>query len=181
MQIHFLKNFLSHVSKDVVKEMEEIEKKAERGELTEVDDYERAFDYPLFRQDFGSRAVCYELNALIEEQLHLVAEPIFADKKSKGKFKKQKNVHQLNMKIVMKLIEDVYGPIKDQIPCWDSFVELRKAVNSFKHNQGQRKAEDIEINQDGFYETHWKVNFEQSARYVEDMLEVSLCLQKLSA
>ena len=114
MQIHFLKNFLSHVSKDVFEEMKEIEEKAEHGELAEIDDYERAYDYPLFRQEFGSRAVCYELNALVEAQLHLVAEPIFAGKKSQGKFKKQNNVQQLNMKDVMKLIEGVCGPLRNR-------------------------------------------------------------------
>ncbi len=96
MNIHFLTAFFKHIEEGVSRELEKLESKCENGEIKEYEDYESLLDYPLFRAEFGAKSICYELNAMVESQLHDKATPHFLiEKNENGKYKRKGSASEL--------------------------------------------------------------------------------------
>jgi len=143
MQIHFLRDYLNKQNSSIALEWGEIESKAENGEFKDFGDYETAMDYPLFRSEYTTRTVMYELNAMIEGVLQSMAEPFWQEKKNSTKIK---TIHDLPFWAITELVEKHYGTCLKDIDGYNVFEDLRKMVNAFKHRKGFRKHEDIERN-----------------------------------
>lgn len=148
--------------------MEELERKCESGEIKEYEDYESLLDYPLFRAEFGAKTIYYELNAMVESQLHDKATPLFLiEKNENGKFKKKNSASELGFYDLMQIIESKYGSPEKRIESWGEYLKLRKSVNSFKHNKGFRKRQDYEKNKEtGGIEWKWDATLEQAEKYL---------------
>ena len=168
MNIHFLKDFLGHIEGGVSMELQELERKCESGEIKEYEDYESLLDYPLFRAEFGAKTIYYELNAMVESQLHEKATPIFLREKSKGvKYKKKNTASELGFYDLMKIMESEYGDPEKRIGNWCEYIKLRKSVNSFKHNKGFRKRQDYKKDKNtGGINWKWDATLEQAEEYL---------------
>lgn len=166
MQIHFLRNYLEHLEIDIAKEVSQIEERAVNGIYDSIGDIESAYDYPLFRIRFGTHSIYYEINSIVENQLHKKAEPIFGDFKKVGKWVNKKSVSELPMWAVIEALNSRYGKIEEKISDWEKYATLRKKVNSFKHSQGRRKAVDVEVNERGAFELTWESSIEEAQEYL---------------
>ncbi len=167
MNIHFLTDFLRNIEEAVSRELDDLEAKCENGEIQEYEDYERLQDYPLFRAEFGSKAIFYELNAMVESQLHSKATPRFLIEKNNGKYKRKDSASELGYYDLLKIIESEYGSLENKVKNWAEYVQLRKTVNSFKHNKGIRKNQDRETNnKTGVIEWKWDATIHQAEAYL---------------
>jgi len=172
MQLHFLRDFLEHIEKGVAVEWASLGKRAENGEFEDYGDYERAMDYPLFRMDFGARAVYYELNALLESELQSLAAPIWHSRRPQATLKQSKlrTIHDLSVGEVVELLESKYGIERNNFPGWDAYEELRRRVNAFKHRRGMRRFEDMKNNPDtGGIEIRYKATFDEARNFLSDI------------
>ena len=64
-----IKNFLDHVLQESRKEIEQVSRQYEEGNLAGFDDFDNALFYPLERQEIAIRTVFYEITALVEHEL----------------------------------------------------------------------------------------------------------------
>jgi hypothetical protein len=195
MRLVFLRNFLEHIMQNVGTEWDDIEKRRENGDLSDYGDYEQAMDFPLFREDIASRAVLYELNALVESQLHAIARPLWLRSVyHKGpkhiqdlssitteSLKTLKMVSDLPMKEIITLIEMRYNITLDSIDGWSAFIELRSKVNAFKHRDGRKHFKEID-----WEETHplkeplYKAHFDDAEMMLKQIAVLLKNLRRLT-
>ena len=156
-RLEFLQDFLEHTIRDVYTEWDDIEKRRENGDFSCFGDYERAMDFPLFREDIASRAILYELNALVESLLHAIARPLWLHSVShKGpkqiqdlssitaeSLKTLKMVSDLPIDEIITLIEVRYNIIFKNIDGWSEFLVFLSKVNAFKHRDGKKHFREI--------------------------------------
>ncbi len=168
MNIHFLRDFFKHIEEAVSRDRDELESKCESGEIKEYEDYESLIDYAVYRAEFGAKTIYYELNAMVESQLYDKATPRFLiEKNENGKHKRKSSVSELVFFDLLRIIESEYGNLEKEIKNWEEYVRLRKSVNSFKHNQGVRKRQDIEQNKETEgIEWKWVATLEQAEKYL---------------
>jgi len=150
LMLRSLQDFLDHVSADAGRELDEIEKHNQDGMYLEFEDYEAALDPPFIRLEIASRAVLYELVALVETELQMFAySPWLYSPKYKGpksiielnrideeSLSKVKMVSDLRFNDIVALIEGYYRINLNSLPKWKKVLEMRNMVNSFKHCQG---------------------------------------------
>lgn len=143
-RLKFIENFLDHLEREVRSEWSEIVERRKQGKCFDYSEYEAAMDFPLFREQFSTRAVVNELNGMAEEVLQTMAEPAYHEKQNKiNKENISKPIWELPIGKVWELIEDHYKIRREDIPEWKVYDELREMVNSFKHGRGFRRLSDI--------------------------------------
>ena len=74
-----IKEFFNRVIKNVDAEIVDICSKKDAGEFTEPDDFDSALFYPLETEAIAVRAVFHEVNALVESELHTIANKPYSD------------------------------------------------------------------------------------------------------
>jgi hypothetical protein len=149
IRLDALKEFLDRVTKHVDAEVSDIFSRNDAGEFPGIDDFGNALFYPRESEAIAIRAIFYEINALVESELHDIAnEPYLNHPKSKkGKkfldgitsiddVSQLRLVSDLSFGEVCKLIEDYYGIVLRDLPAFESLQSVRESVNSFKHNMG---------------------------------------------
>jgi len=149
IKLDSLKRFLSHVVKESETEIEDILRRAEEGEYPEYEDLDAALDDPYMRVEIAARAVYYEINALIEEELyHSAYEPWLESDRHTGPkswseltegqdFRSLRLVTDVRFGGIVKLIEEKYNTKIDDLDGADVFFQIREAVNAFKHRGGR--------------------------------------------
>jgi hypothetical protein len=165
VKLDLLNNFLEHVESDIAKELQEIKDKNQRGEFETFDDYESARDYPIFRERFGARAVCYELHALTEGVLRNLAAKEWHKELGiqQPPSLKPKTIYDLQIGQVIKMIETRFDIKMSEVEGWSDFDRLRKMVNAFKHRSGGRRIEDMLPDPEtGFLEFQWEATLEEA-------------------
>lgn len=73
IRLESIRNFLEHVENETASEIQTALTKYEAGEYQDLDEFDNALYHPISRQDIATRAVYYELNALIEHEVQLSA------------------------------------------------------------------------------------------------------------
>lgn len=165
MQLHFLRDFSSQIESNVARAWSEIEEGNENGEFADFGAYESAMDYPLFRSDYGGRAVMNELNAMVEGALQGLAQPFWRNRQNSAQVK---TIHDLPFWAVVQLVEEKYGVKVNELEGAEEFELLRKMVNAFKHRKGFRKFQDMEQNPEtGGIEMQYKASLEKAGQFLE--------------
>jgi len=120
----------------------------EDGEFEDLASLESALDYPVMRQEITSRAVYYEVNALIESELYEVARhpwlesDMYPGPKTLPELQGLDDIRSLRMiqdvrfGQLVKLIEEGHGIRLNDLEGWEVLSQIREAVNAFKHRQG---------------------------------------------
>jgi hypothetical protein len=169
-QLESLRNFLSFVGEGAGKEWDLIEEQRLSGKYEDFEDYDAVSDRPFILVNLASRAVAYELTALIEGELHSLANTPWAKSKGQkgpkifndlGQFipdemRNLKLVSDLPFKEIIQLVETRIGIKLSEIEEWEQIRKLRETVNAFKHRRGFRHPRETEIS-DGkisFMERH---------------------------
>jgi len=157
-----LRNFLDHVVAEAGQELQAVEERNQSGAF-DWEAYEAAFDEPLTRLDIASRAVQYELVALIESEIyHLALRPWLRLPKRKGRprglfdlkkldagaLQTVRTISEENYTDIVKLVEAHYKLTLASLPFSAEVTALRSAVNAFKHNSGFRRLRDIDWSPD---------------------------------
>lgn len=156
-RLDMLANFFERVTVDACQELASIEDRRLAGDFASLEAYENAVDRPFARVDIAARAVAYEVVAFIEAELHRLAyEPWLKSATHKG----PKNIFQLSrvnaetrtklrmvsdlpFDEVVALVNDHFSISLADIEGWSTILELRDAVNAFKHRQGVKHPRDI--------------------------------------
>lgn len=170
MNLHFLRDFLDHLERDAEKEWIELQERAENGDFQDLGDYESAMDYPIFRAEFGARAVYYELNALLESQLQALAEPVWRrmNPSTPADSLRLRSVEDLPIGRICALIKDRYGVDPAEVDGWEPVARLREIVNAYKHRQGMKRLRDICRNPEtGAYDFRYETSLTEAAAYLE--------------
>lgn len=156
-RISALRNFLDRVSADAIEELEEIKGRCGSGQIADYLDYEHQTDFPFARVEIATRAVAYEVVALVEAQLQALAEaPWRRSLKSTGlkriadiphpnpeSLATLKVVSGLPFPEIVRLVEQEYRIKMADLPGWQQLQELRDLVNSFKHRSGWKRPDQI--------------------------------------
>ena len=148
IRIGFIRDFLDHVVEESGAEYMDIMRKNEEGEFEELVDLENALDYPEMRQEIASRAVYYEVNALIESELYEVARRPWLESdrypgpktvpelRSLEDIRSLRIIQDVRFGQLVKLIEEGYNIKLSDLEGWEVLSQIREAVNAFKHRQG---------------------------------------------
>ena len=153
LQIEFdaIRNFLEHVNREAMDEIQSVLERNEVGAFEEFDDFDNALYNPVTRQEIAARAVYYELTALIERELQKSAHTPWLESSSpkhrgpKGldwtnltseSIRSVKMIQRVSFPDIQQLIEEKYGIELRQLPGGEAFFEMRETVNAFKHRQG---------------------------------------------
>ena len=170
MELHFLRDFLDHLERDAARDWNELEARAENGEFEDIGDYESAMDYPLFRAEFGARAVYYELSALLESQLQALAEPAWRRLNSNPPVDplKRKIVHDLPIGRIRELVKNEYRIDFTEVDGWHQVARLREIVNAYKHRGGMKRFKDISKNPEtGGYDFRYDTSLTEAQVFLE--------------
>lgn len=152
LQIEFdaIRNFLEHVDREAGVEIQNVLERNDAGEFEEdVDDLENALYGPVMPQEIAARAGYYELNALVERELHTSAYRAWlASTKHRGpksldfanltlvSIRSLKMVQDLPYGKVVGLIEEEYQITVKDLDGGAAFLKTREMVNAFKHRNG---------------------------------------------
>lgn len=146
--LQVLKDFLSKNLEAAGAEVTIINEKNEAGGFRELGDLESALDVPFERLAIAIRAVCYEINALVEWELRILAgkpyqksaryatTPKFLGDVPLEKVSRIKFIYDLPIKEVYRLIEEYYKIDLSNLPGFTEVQRVRQAVNAFKHRKG---------------------------------------------
>ena len=162
IQLSALKNFLDHVLEETSVEFSEVETRNEAGEFEELDDYENASFFPSMRQEIASRAIYYEINALIEREMQECASPFFLVSEKHRKWQEQlppdtsvldalrsaKFIYDLPYGQITQYVEDGLQIKLSDLDGYKVISNIREVVNSFKHRNRfvdfrKQKPEDV--------------------------------------
>lgn len=134
------------------REIEAINGRAEERDFETFEDLEYAESRPHAWVEYASRAVYYELAALVEHQLHKLARAPWAE--SQPKLKKiteiKKDVSDLGFDKICKLIYKHYGTRISEVEGWEEVAKIRSVVNDLKHRGGSRHMKTIDWQKEGF-------------------------------
>jgi hypothetical protein len=156
VQLASLSGALELASKCVAKELAAIDECLEDGTAPEDFDYESAADDPIALSQLTSRAVAYELVAIVEDRLNALAEvpwkasradsvpaaPLFSNEWAEA-LAKEKPVSKESFKKRRTLVETHYGFDFKNLDGWQEHDELRTTVNLLKHRRGSREWKDV--------------------------------------
>jgi len=145
-----IRHFLEHVVQAASEELKDIEEKNATGAFPEFADYEHALDYPLLRVEIASRAVLYEVTALVEYSVYEAAHHAWLGSPNrKGpktllqlpdpvseSLSSLRMVTDLRFPDVVALFEAHYEASVRTLPGWGVFSQARDIVNAFKHTNG---------------------------------------------
>lgn len=148
-QLGFIRGFLDHVLKDVGEELNDIERRNQDGLIPTYGNLESAYDGPLSRQLIAVRAVYYEINALVEQNLYHVAHRPWIESAKPGPktlmeienlakngLRSLKIVNNLKFGEILELIQEYYEITIDDLPGWEVLSDIRTMVNAYKHRSG---------------------------------------------
>jgi hypothetical protein len=83
-QLDTLENFLNHVVADAVRELEDVERRAQEGEFGMLEDLEFAESASFSRIEIASHAVAQELVNLVEHEFQILAHLPWLQSNHKG-------------------------------------------------------------------------------------------------
>lgn len=174
IELGTIRNFLTCVDNEAGAAMKNIFAQNDLGEFEDVDDFENALYDPLMRQEIATRAVHYELNALMERELQYSAyRPWLESTKHRGSkslnwnkltldsVRSLKMIQDLPFGEVVRLIEETFKIKIRDLAGGEVFLKMREVVNAFKHRDGLidfRKQESKDIN----FVDRYKVDIEQA-------------------
>lgn len=150
IELKAIQNFLDRVIADVSEEFRYVHKNVEDGHFHDIDDYYNALYHPEQRLLIGTRAVYYEITALVEHELQSVAiAPWYSSTDHSGPksisqlaslkdIRKLKQISDLPYYQIVKLVEDYYKIKLVQLPGGKHLVAIRETVNAFKHRKGRK-------------------------------------------
>ncbi len=181
IQISLLRSFLDDARRSVGKDIARIENQNEKGRYKSFEDYERALDAPIYKLFLSSRAVAYELSALVERTFHQFASRAWRESKKYQGPKHimdlpnidEKNLRQIKMvsdlpfSKVIQLIERYYDFNLSDIEGWKDVGDLREIVNSFKHRDGFKHPRDIDWSAKDKLHPRDTYGFEEAKVYIE--------------
>jgi hypothetical protein len=181
-QLRFLRDFLSHLERDIALEWSEIETRNKEGEFRDFEDYESAMDYPLFREQFTAKSIFNELNILVEETLHSAASlPWRMEQATQRTDPLPKPEWELPIGKIWELIENHYCIRRTDLPGWEVYNELREMNNAFKHRRGFRRFRDIlQSDKPSFEEARHKAKIDDAKRFLDEIERFILGVAKLS-
>ncbi len=149
LRLEPIKDFFDRVIKEVNIEVSNIFSRKEAGEFTELDEFENELFSPLETEAIAIRAVFYEINAFIENELQSIAVEAYATHpkyKKKKKFipditsiediSKVRFINELQYSEICMLIQEYYGFALNDLPSFEYIQFIRQSVNLFKHNNG---------------------------------------------
>ncbi len=132
IELQAIKDFLNKTLDAVDFETANICKRKESGEFLNTDDFSNVLFAPMEREAIAIRAVFYEINSLIEWELHnLAAKDVPIDKATSIKF-----VCDMPIGKVQDLIERYYKINFSDMPSFTEVQQIRRTVNAFKHRNG---------------------------------------------
>jgi hypothetical protein len=155
VQLASLSGALELASKCVAKELAAIDECLEDGTAPEDFDYESAADDPIALSQLTSRAVAYELVAIVEDRLNALAEvpwkasradsvpaaPLFSNEWAEA-LAKEKPVSKESFKKRRTLVETHYGFDFKNLDGWQEHDELRTYYSKFAQaSKGQSRME----------------------------------------
>ena len=181
-QLRFLRDFLSHLERDIALEWSEIETRNEEGEFRDFEDYEAAMDYPLFREEFTVKSIFNELNILVEQTLHSAASLVWRTERDIQKTgSRPKPEWELPIGKIWELIENHHGICRTDLPGWDVYNELREINNAFKHRRGFRRFSDIlRSDKRSLEDAHHKAKIGNAKRFLDEIGPFILSVAKLA-
>lgn len=151
IELNAIRDFLSKTLEGVDAEKAIICEREEAGEFRGLDEFSNALFDPVEREAIAIRAVLYEINALIEWELHHVAleayhnsakyaktSKSFVDVSSLNEVSRIKLVSDLPFGEIYKLIEEYYEINLSDLPSFSQFQLIRQSVNAFKHRKGYK-------------------------------------------
>jgi hypothetical protein len=151
IELEGIRNFLHHVDSEASAQIKDAFERNDSGEFQEEDDFENALFHPIKRQEIASRAVFYELNALIEHELYTSAHRPWLDSDkypgpksldlnnlTEESVRSLKTIHDRNVDYgqVIGLIEGFFKIKIMDLESAKGFQEMRNIVNAFKHRKG---------------------------------------------
>lgn len=160
--LNSIKSFYDRVNKSIGDDLTKIEELNESGEYPEYEDYESAWDTPVYHLELVRKLTYIELNIYIEDQLKGIAtqpwnnsgknKPLFdylyESKNILEDIKKYKDVNDLQVSQIIKLIEEYYKIDLSSFPKYELICEVRELANSYKHNRGYKQFKKIkDLNQ----------------------------------
>lgn len=188
--LDMLSDFFDRVTADAGRELDLIEARRLAGDFASFEDYENVVERPFVRIKIAARAVAYELVALVEGELHHLAHEPWLMSSS---HKEPKNILQLSRmnhetlaklrmvsdlpfgKIVA-LVEDHFGIVLDDIEGWASVLELRDAVNAFKHRRGFKHPRDLNWrSKDVRFPERYTIDQEEVKKALVNVASLSKC------
>lgn len=139
-ELEVIKDFLNKTLEAVDSETAIICKREESGEFHGLDDFSNALYAPMEREAIAIRAVFYEINSLIEWELHnLAAEPYQLSTQNTSTPRSAtsiKFVYDMQIRKVHGLIERYYKINLSDMPRFTEVDHIRHTVNAFKHRKG---------------------------------------------
>jgi len=136
IELSSIRSFLKTVLDAADLEYSRIKEKSEAGEFEHCEDEGNALYKPMMWEEIAFRATLGELNALVECELHNLANKAFFENIKSLKAKQVKTVSELNINEVIKLIEKYYQIKVNETESYLAVMGIRKKVNSFKHRKG---------------------------------------------
>ena len=145
-----IRDFLSKTLESVDAEKAIICEREEAGEFRGLDDFSNALFVPMEREAIAIRAVLYEIDALVEWELHNLAREPYRNSVKYAKTPKFigdmpvdgasriKFVYDIPIGMVIELIEEHYKIHLSALPGFEQFQLIRKSVNAFKHRKGYK-------------------------------------------
>jgi hypothetical protein len=181
-QLRFLRDFLSHLERDIALEWSEIEARNEEGAFHDFGDYEAAMDYPLFREEFAAKSLFNELNILVEETLHSAAASAWrAEQASQGANSLPKPEWELPIGKIWELIENHHNVNRKNLPGWDVYNKLREINNAFKHRRGFRRFSDLfQSDKKTLEDARHKAKIDNAKRFIDEIAPFILSVAKLA-
>jgi hypothetical protein len=148
LRLRTIEEFFNRVVKEVDAEVSNIHLREEAEEFTELDDFDNALFYSLETEAIAIKAVFYEINALIENELQgisleaysehpkYIKKRLLPDITSIEEISKVRFINELQYNEICVLIEEYYGLALKDLPSFEYAQFIRQSVNLFKHNNG---------------------------------------------
>lgn len=134
IEFQAIKDFLSKTLEAIDTETAAICEQEEAGEFRGIDDFSNALFIPKEREAIAIRAVFYEINALVEWELHALALEAYHNRENRTTIIKP--VYDIPIGEIHKLIEQYYEIKFCHVPGFAEVQHIRQAVNAFKHRKG---------------------------------------------
>jgi hypothetical protein len=179
IEFEAIRNFLEHVNRDAMIEIQKVLERNDAGEFEDIDDFDNALYGPVMRQEIATRAIYYELNAIIERELQKSAHhPWLKSNKHDGpkgldlnnltskSIRSLKMIEDLPYREVVKLIEKEYRIKLQSLEGGEAFLKMRTMVNAFKHRNGLIDFRNLPLKDFKFPE-HYQADIDRAYEFID--------------
>lgn len=136
IELEAIRRFLERVFKSADEDYIDAARRNELGEFETIDDWENAYWGALSSEQLAIRGAMGELNALIEWEVQFVA--IKLDDVKMSLHEKRQFIWDMKWDQLCKRINKGYNVDVSSMNSYQEVIEIRRAVNAFKHRQGFR-------------------------------------------